>query len=156
MGLSTTKPLQLLRPSQRAGSKPRCHWLTERLAGPVPDCLTELMAPHGFVSPSDHCRRELTPQVLPNLATIYRLLRMAKERRKHGANWTTDSLQWYGRVRVRRGKRAFVYVELRADRRRKSLEQAAARLGRGGKTLLKRDGLVRDPQMADRLLRLWD
>lgn len=181
----------------------------------------------------DHCRRELTPQVLERLAKIYRPPRVAgarpakrrrsakskwrpvvrlaqleredwsaderrehdkgervaKERRKHGANWTTDSFQWSGRVRARRGdqlvqvtrendgrrmvhppgevisvhgyrtkrgKRAFVYVELRADRRRKSLEQAAAKLGRGGKTLLKRDGRVRDPEMADRLLRLWD
>lgn len=50
----STDSLQLLRPIQRAGSRPRCHWLTEGLAYPVADRLTEMMAPHGVVSPSDH------------------------------------------------------------------------------------------------------
>ena len=43
-----------LKPKQRKGSKPRCHWLTHGTREQVADRLTELVKPWGSVSADDH------------------------------------------------------------------------------------------------------
>ena len=46
--------LQKLKPKERKGSKPRCHWLTHGSRRQVASRLTELVEPHGTVSASNH------------------------------------------------------------------------------------------------------
>lgn len=48
-----TKELLFLKPNQRRGSKPRCHWITHGEPSDVASRLTKLIAPHGVVSASD-------------------------------------------------------------------------------------------------------
>ena len=42
-----------LKPKDRRGSKPRCHWLTHGVATQIAARLTRLAAPWGYVSPAD-------------------------------------------------------------------------------------------------------
>lgn len=46
--------LELLKPGQRKGSKPRCHLLTHGNPEQVADQLTKLIAPYGLVTADDH------------------------------------------------------------------------------------------------------
>ena len=45
--------LQRLKPKERRGSKPRCHFLTHGAPGQVAENLTQLISPFGSVSPAD-------------------------------------------------------------------------------------------------------
>ena len=47
-------PLEKLRPNQRKGSKPRCHWLTHGPSAQVAGRLNRLAGPRGCVSADDH------------------------------------------------------------------------------------------------------
>lgn len=59
------------------------------------------------------------------------------------------------RRKTRRGRVAYVYVELRKVRRRPRLETLARSLGRGAKKRLLRSGLIRDEMFADRIQHYW-
>ncbi|SRR5713101_1896848 len=48
-----TNLLELLKPKERRGSKPRCHLLTHEAPDAVATRLTELVAPFASVAPSD-------------------------------------------------------------------------------------------------------
>ena len=48
-----TDLLQRLKPKERRGSKPRCHFLTHGAPGQVAENLTQLISPFGSVSPAD-------------------------------------------------------------------------------------------------------
>jgi hypothetical protein len=89
--LGRAHSLNLLRPNERKGSKPRCHFLTSGYPEDVAGRLTTLIEPYGEVSPRDNwmpCGFEDTGEA--QLQKAERLIRSNDDRKTLGDWWLAE------------------------------------------------------------------